>query len=182
MRVLEVARRVGPPDWLVGAGTIRDLVWDHLHGYTQRTPATDVDVVFFDPVRLDPQRDDDVEAALLDLDPDVPWEAKNQAAVHLWYERRFGFAVPPLASIEDAIASWPETATCVGVRLEPDDSITIVAPLGLDDLFAMILRQNTARVSQAEFETRLREKRLTDRWPRVRVLLGTEEQRGGGQR
>jgi hypothetical protein len=29
--------------------------------------------------------------------PDLPWEAKNQAAVHLWYPRRFGVEVAPFA-------------------------------------------------------------------------------------
>jgi uncharacterized protein len=41
----------------------------------------------------------------------VPWEAKNQAAVHLWYERRFGQAVGPLTSIAEAVATWPETVS-----------------------------------------------------------------------
>jgi hypothetical protein len=42
------------------------------------------------------------------LFPDTDWDVKNQAAVHLWYERRFGYAVPPLHSVEDAVATWPE--------------------------------------------------------------------------
>ena len=34
MRALRAARAVGPPDWLIGAGALRDRVWDHLHGFT----------------------------------------------------------------------------------------------------------------------------------------------------
>jgi hypothetical protein len=32
MGVLRAARDVDPPDWLVGGGVLRDLVWDRLHG------------------------------------------------------------------------------------------------------------------------------------------------------
>lgn len=31
MRALPAARATDPPDWLIGGGVIRDLVWDHLH-------------------------------------------------------------------------------------------------------------------------------------------------------
>jgi hypothetical protein len=34
------------PDWFVGAGAIRNTVWDYLHGYTVPTPLADVDVAF----------------------------------------------------------------------------------------------------------------------------------------
>ena len=47
------------------------------------------------------------------LCPDVPWEVTNQAHVHLWFEEHFGHAVPPLSSLSDAVASWPEYATSV---------------------------------------------------------------------
>jgi hypothetical protein len=71
----------------------------------------------------------------------------NQAAVHLWFERYFGHAVPPLASLEEAVASWPEYATCVGLRLEANDAITVIAPHGLEDLFGLLVRRNPVRVS-----------------------------------
>ena len=104
--------------------------------YHHRPPATprDVDLGFFDPDDLSPERDAEVEAALRERAPDLPWEAKNQAAVHLWYPRRFGFEVPPFRSTAEAVATFPETAACVGVRLLPDDAIAVVAPHGLDDL------------------------------------------------
>ena len=67
--------------------------------------------------------------------PNVPWEEKNQAAVHFWYERVFGFPVEPLVSSTDAIGTWPEPATCVAVKLLDNDELVIVALYGLDDLF-----------------------------------------------
>jgi hypothetical protein len=174
MGILEAVQSVDPPDWLVGAGVIRNLVWNRLHGYPDAAHLKDVDVAFFDAGDLSPERDEAVEADLLARRPDVPWEAKNQAAVHLWYERKFGYAVPPLLSSEDGIANNPETVTSVAVRLLPDGGLYIVAPLGLDDLFGLVLRRNPRRVTRERFRERIVEKRIYERWPMVEVIRDPE--------
>src|SRR5215213_3524606 len=94
LAALQAARDVDPPDWLVGGGVLRDLVWDRLHGRPPARPR-DLDLAFFDPARLDPARDAEVEAALTARLSGVPWDAKNQAAVHTWYGRVFGGQVAP---------------------------------------------------------------------------------------
>jgi uncharacterized protein len=170
MEALRAVRDVDPPDWLVSAGALRNAVWDRLHGFATPTPLADVDVGFFDAADLSPARDRSVEDALRTRLPDVPWQARNQAAVHLWYEARFGYAVEPLASTADAVATFPETAVCVGVRLEPDDALGVVAPYGLDDLLGLVHRHNPTRASVEIYEERLASKRITERWPRVSVV------------
>ena len=166
--VLRSARRVDPPEWVVGAGVIRDIVWDYLEG-RPRGEVKDVDLAFFDPVDLSRARDLEVERALEREFP-APWDAKNQAAVHLWYEARFGHRIEPITSIPDAISRWPEPATAVAVRLEADDTLAIVAPLGLEDLFDMVLRRNPRQITRAFFEERVSRKRPLDRWPHVRIV------------
>jgi uncharacterized protein len=168
--ILETVRSVNPPDWLVGAGVIRSLVWDDLHSYTTPTRLADVDVAFFDPTNLDPARDAELQAQLGALRPDVAWEATNQAAVHLWYQQSFGFAVPALTSSAEAVGTWPETATSIGVRLHADDTLEIVAPCGLSDLFELILRRNPCRVTRAIFQQRLESKQIIAKWPRVQII------------
>lgn len=170
MTILRTVRRSNLPDWLVGAGLIRNLVWDHLHDYRQPTPPRDVDVAFFDAHDLSPERDAAATAQLAMMMPGVDWEATNQASVHLWYEEVFGQAVSPFTSTTEAIATWPETATCTAVRLLPDDSLHIVAPFGLEDLFEMILRRNPVRVTVAQFHHRLREKQIKRKWPLVKII------------
>ncbi|MCA9931995.1 MAG: nucleotidyltransferase family protein [Anaerolineales bacterium] len=170
MRILAAARSCSLPNWLIGAGLIRNLVWDHLHEYEQPTPARDVDVAFFDADDLTPERDQAANAQLRSILPDVEWEATNQAAVHLWYREQFGKTVMPLTSGEMAIATWPETATCTAVRLEADDSLTIVAPFGLQDLFEMTLRRNPARVTVAQYRQRYQDKRIAEKWPLVKIV------------
>jgi hypothetical protein len=135
--------------------------------------ARDLDLAFFDPARLDPARDAEVEVeqALTARLPGVPWDAKNQAAVHTWYDRVFGGRVAPLASAADGVATWPETATAVAVRLLPDDRIQVVAPCGLEDLFGLVCRRNPRRVTVEHYRKRVHDKRIADRWPEVDVVL-----------
>ena len=171
LEALRAARDVDPPDWLVGGGVLRDLVWDRLHGRSRPAPPRDVDLAFFDPTRLDPARDAEVEAALRRRLPWVPWDAKNQAAVHTWYGRVFGGRVAPLTSSEDGIATWPETATAVAVRLLPGDRVEVVAPCGLEGLFGLVCRRNPRRVSVAHYRRRVRDKRVAERWPMVEIVF-----------
>jgi hypothetical protein len=172
MRILATVRDVSLPDAWVGAGTIRDLVWGRLHG-PGFNPADvhDVDVVFFDSVDLSRDRDEQATRKLVVAAPDVPWQARNQAAVHTWYADRFGGdPVAPFSSIADAIATWPETATAVAVRLDPAHEIEVCAPLGLTDLLAGVWRRNPRRVSLSESVARLARHKPAERWPAVRVI------------
>jgi hypothetical protein len=171
LEALRAARDVDPPDWLVGGGVLRDLVWDRLHGQSRPAPPRDVDLAFFDPTRLDRARDAEVEQALAARLPGVPWDAKNQAAVHTWYGRVFGGRVAPLRSAADGVATWPETATAVAVRLFPDDRLEVVASCGLDDLFGLVCRRNPRRVTVDHYHRRLHDKRIAERWPRVEIVL-----------
>jgi uncharacterized protein len=171
LEALRAARDVDPPDWLVGGGVLRDLVWNRLHGRPGPDRPRDVDLAFFDPGRLDRARDAEVEAALTARHPGVVWDAKNQAAVHTWYGRVFGGQVAPLTSAADGVATWPETATAVAVRLLPDDAVQVVAPCGLEDLFGLVCRRNPRRVSVDHYRQRVRDKRIAERWPGVEVVL-----------
>ncbi len=170
MPILETVRACNPPDWLVGAGAIRNLVWDHLHQYQALTPLADIDVIFFDPQDVCPERDRIAQQQLAQRLPDVIWEATNQAAVHLWYEEVFGFSVPALHSSEEGVGTWPETATSIAVRLLSNDQILVVAPCGLSDLFNMVLRRNPCRVTREQFIQRLHSKEILRKWPLVQVI------------
>jgi hypothetical protein len=170
--VLAVVRDSGLPDAWVGAGVLRDLVWGRHFG-TGFDPATvnDIDVVFYDPERLDRDRDEEATQALRGARPDLPWQARNQAAVHLWYATRFGGEpVPPLVSIVDAVGTWPETATAVAVRLDADGGIDVCAPLGLADLLGGVWRRNPRRASLAVSRARLARHDPARRWPGVRIV------------
>ncbi len=82
----------------------------------------------------------------------------------------------PLTSSADGVGTWPETATSVAIRLQPDDSIQVVAPCGLEDMFGLICRRNPNRVTEQEYRRRIQDKRIAERWPRVRVIRSAVEQ------
>jgi uncharacterized protein len=170
MAALEASREVNPPDGYLGGGVIRNLVWDKLHGYSSPTPLADLDLAYFDAADLSRETEQRLEAQLKTLQAKIPWQVRNQAAVHLWYEKRFGYRVEPLSSIKEAISTWPETTTAVAVKLNKNDQLEIFAAYGLVDLFDMTLRRNPRRVTKAIFQERLASKQILLKWPRVRVI------------
>lgn len=91
-------------------------------------------MIWFDPQRCAASYDHAAQAALQQLDPTVQWSVKNQARMHTRNGDR------PYLSSNDAMRYWPETATAVAVRLGPGDTCEVAAPLGLDDLFRLIIR------------------------------------------
>jgi hypothetical protein len=171
MQALAAVRSLGLASWCIGAGAVRAMVWDSLHGKDTASALPDVDVAYFDAGDFAPARDRVLQARLAALAPGVPWDVTNQAGVHLWFDAYFGTAVEPLACLEDGVASWPEFATAVGLWLDPQDGIGVIAPHGLEDLFDCVVRHNPARASVANFRDRLAHKRYQDRWPRVRIIL-----------
>ena len=146
------------------------LCGTHCTGYSEPSFLADVDVAYFDPDDLSKATEKRYEMRLRALRPDLTWDVKNQAAVHLWFHKVFGHDVEPLCSMREAVATWPETALAVAVGLRADGAITVEAPLGLDDLFSMVVRRNPRRVNVETYERRIAEKNYLNRWPRVRVL------------
>lgn len=169
LRALDVVADSGLPDAWIGAGVIRDVVWGQLNGGFSAEDVHDIDVAFFDPGDLSAQRDDAARQTLSAL-LDRPWEATNQAAVHTWFSEYFGGpTVAAFTSIHDAVATWPETATCVAIRTTPI-GLDVCAPHGLADLLDGVWRRNPARVSMDNSAVRLARHRVTERWPSVTVI------------
>ena len=168
---LVAVRTLNLPSWCIGAGAVRNLVWDSLHGLDAPSALSDIDVAYFDGTDLSAHRDATFEFLLAAMQPELPWEVTNQAAVHLWFERTFGHPVSPFRSLAQAIASWPEYATAVGLTLLSAGTIYVCAPYGLDDLFSMVVRRNPARVSMDTYLRRIQQKRYKDRWPRVTIIV-----------
>lgn len=103
----------------------------------------------------------------------MSWDAKNQAAVHTWYGQRFGADVAALSSSADGVATWPETATAVAVRLDEHNHLQVTAvDGGLRDLLAGVCRRNPRRVSLKEYRHRLQRKKVAVRWPHVTIIRG----------
>lgn len=166
LRALAIVRSLALPDWAIGAGFIRAAVWDTLSGFTAASAVDDIDVLYFDAADRSTEREAEIERRLRDIEPALPWSVRNQARMHV----RNGDA--PYTSTADALRYWLETPTCVAVRLDAGDRFEIMAPYGLDDLFAMAIRPTPrGRVRRQEYVARLTEKRWLERWPRATAEL-----------
>jgi uncharacterized protein len=169
MTALEAVARCRLPDAWIGAGAVRDVIWGAGYDRFAAADVKDIDVAFFDPADLGRERDRSAQETLRAL-ADLPWEATNQAAVHTWYHEYFGgWPVDPFGSVHDAVATWPETATCVAVRLRAD-AIEVCAPHGLADLLGGVWRANPVRVTPEISMARLARQRVRARWPGVTVI------------
>jgi hypothetical protein len=160
-QALEVVANLNLPDCWIGAGFVRDAVWDHLHGHETFFPSGDVDVIWFASETSQGELDRRIEQELRRRLPGLRWSVKNQARMHLRNGDR------PYASVADAMCHWPETATAVAVRYGASGSIEINAPFGLDDLFGLRLRPTPAFLAGKLpiFEERVSSKRWIERYP-----------------
>jgi uncharacterized protein len=165
MRVLRAAESLRLPQWMIGAGFVRNKVWDHLHGFANaEVPTADIDLIYFDPSDIRETTEKQHDARLRAL-CGVNWSAKNQARMH----EVSGAA--PYASTEDALAHWVETPTCVAVTLD-GPALRLIAPHGIHDLTNLIVRPAPAFTRNiAVFHERVASKRWLEKWPRLRVVL-----------
>lgn len=162
---IKIVRQLNLPDWAIGAGFVRNAVWDHLHGFTEMTPLNDIDVLYFDPTDLTVEQDMRIEEELFAIDPDRPWSVHNQARMHIRNNDQ------AYRSTADAISYWLETATGVAVTMDRSDQLTIIAPFGLSDLIGMESRPTAAAMIRSEwYRERMTSKNWPGTWPRVTVL------------
>lgn len=166
MGCLETARAAGLHDWLIVAGFVRNLIWDRLHCKPVATPLTDVDLVFFDASHLSIDTEKRIEASLAATRPDIQWQVRNQARMHL----RNGH--PPYKNTEDAISYYPELETCIGVRLSNDGSVQVVAPHGMEQHWALTIQPNPkSAYAMSVVQGRATEKRWLEIWPRLQMKM-----------
>lgn len=167
MGVLEAAKSLHLPDWWICAGFIRSKIWDELHGFGERTPLGDIDVIYFDTSDLDERAEKRLEERLHGIMPRLPWSVKNQARMHLLN------GSPPYLSSVDAISKFPETATALGVKLDSQGVLHLAAPLGLEDALQMrvkptpVFQQDAALMKV--YRRRVGEKGWTAKWPKVKL-------------
>jgi hypothetical protein len=164
MEQLRAVRSLELPDWCIAAGFVRNRVWDHLHGVVPARAPADIDVLFYDAADLSREREQAYEARLNVLLP-APWQVRNQARMHVWKD------LPQHKDTADAMTYWLETVTAVGVRLEADDTLSVIAPVGTDDLVGLFCRPTAfGRLRIDEYSARVASKGWRELWPKVRFV------------
>ena len=157
-----------PDCWLV-AGCLAQTVWNDAFGLPATHGISDVDLVYFDAGDLSEEAEANHAARVRALFADLGlWlDVKNEARVHLWYAAKFGGTLTPYVSTEDAITTFPTTATAVGVQPRRE-GLHVFAPYGLSDLLGLIVRPNKKQITQPIYDAKVQ--RWLARWPDLRVV------------
>ncbi|MFC5528303.1 nucleotidyltransferase family protein [Cohnella yongneupensis] len=164
IRDLNLVKSLNMPNWCISAGYVRNFVWDYLHHYKDATPLNDVDVVYYDSSQQRAEADKEYEALLKRSYPDYNWSVKNQARMHVRKKES------SYSSVEDAMERWPETVTAIGVSLDQNDHVTLVAPHGLNDLFELVIRRSPYFADYDYFIKRVLNKNWLNTWPKLRLI------------
>ena len=174
MDILCTAEKLDLPDWVIGAGFVRNKVWDYLHGYQkEKVDTNDIDLIYFDPNGND-EKDDEKLSEELKTKTGLNWEVVNEIYVHKGYTIK----PPPYTSSEDAVSKWPETATCIGVKTE-NGKLKLIAPHGIGDLVNLIIRPNVAFIDKTNAENivveRMKKKKWLEKWPKLKMATWVSE-------
>jgi uncharacterized protein len=166
LAALKAVQELSMPDAWIGAGFVRDAIWDWLHGSSPRAPRNDVDVIWYDESQPGETSDRVMEERLRHRMPGIDWSVSNQALMHHHNQD------DPYRSSIDAMRWWPETATAVAVRMSNSGKIEIAAPYGLSDLFSLRLKPTPmfVEVRRRIFEERVHAKGWISRYPMLTVV------------
>ncbi|TCZ79253.1 nucleotidyltransferase family protein [Paenibacillus albiflavus] len=177
MKVFDRVKLLGLKSYYIGAGCIAQTAWNHLTSRPLHYGISDIDIVYYEDQDLSSEAEEIIINRGKRQFADIPiaLDIKNQARVHLWYEKKFGIPLQPYRSLEEAIQSWPTTATSLGVRQELNGEWVIYAPYGLTDLLTMKLRANKKLITEEIYRKKVN-KWLVN-WPELQVIEWNESTR-----
>ena len=169
MHVLTTVRPLGLPDWRVFSGAVYQSVWNALTGRAPGYGVRDYDLGYFDPDTSWDAEDTFIKRVAAAFEP--PFrdlvEVRNQARVPIWFPAHFGEPYAPISCTDEALERFVAPAFAIGIRLEPDDTISVAAPLGLEDIFALTLRPNPNRPLARDWSRVV--ERAVARWPELTI-------------
>lgn len=166
MKVLAVAEELDLPDWWIGAGFLRNKIWDAIEGNGD-AGRTDIDLVYFDPADLMPESENKYDRILGAALPDGRWETCNQARMHTYHNDE------PYRSSAESIGRWVETATCIAVR-KRGPKLDFLWCHGIGDVLNMIARpikhdKEKEPYLLQTFHERIEKKQWQARWPHLTI-------------
>ena len=170
MQVLTTVRDLGLPDWRLFSGAVYQGVWNDRTGRQVGYGVKDYDIGYFEPDTSWDAEDVFIQRTSAAFDEPLRSlvEVRNQARVHIWFPDHFNEPYEPLTHTDEALSRFVAPAFAVGVRLEPDDAISIAAPFGLQDVFDMVIRPNPNRPRASGWNKVIASARA--RWPELTVV------------
>jgi len=169
MTVLRTAAGLDLNDWLIFSGSVYQCVWNAITGRPAGHGIKDFDLGYFDDDVSWDAEDAVIRRVAAAFDEPLRGrvEVRNQRRVSEWFPAKFSEAYPPVARTAEALDRFVAPAFAVGVRMAADGRIDVVAPFGLEDTFAMLVRPNPNRPLAKDWDRVIAG--LRARWPEVRV-------------
>ncbi len=164
IEVLKTVRDLKLNDCWIGAGFIRNKIWDEKHG-KDRPQLNDIDVIHFDKSNPTKKYDFQIETKLRKVNPNLNWSVKNQSRVNI----RNGHK--QYTDCNEAISFWPETATAIAVRLNFENQIEYIAPYDLEDLFNLLVIP-TPKFDLTIYNERIKKKKWKEKWNKLEIKTG----------
>lgn len=162
----EHAPKFALPNWYIAGGCVTQTIWNSLLHLPPLHGLKDIDLVYFNAghdENDDHQEQLRVQEILQNLP--LPVDVINQARVHEWYTKKFGYAIPAYTNTEDGISTWLPTFA-IGVRQE-SRGLKIFAPFGLSFAFEMRLSPNKRQITKDIYSKMAA--RLKKDWPSIRI-------------
>ncbi|MFS1513766.1 nucleotidyltransferase family protein [Chengkuizengella sp. SCS-71B] len=168
MEILLAAKALELPDWWICAGFVRNKIWDSLHNFSERTILSDIDVIFFDDLHIDKKYEKNLEEKLRKIMPNIPWEVKNEARMHIVN------GILPYSSSVDAISKFPETATALGLKLDTHNNLILTAPCGIEDVINLEVKPTPYFLSNENlssiYKKRIKQKNWKSIWNKIKII------------
>jgi hypothetical protein len=171
--VLDGLHAMALPDAWLASGCIFQPVWNALTGRAPNHGINDYDVFYFDP-DTSYEAEDAVIKRCAERFAHIPAEVqvRNQARVHLWYPQKYGRPYTPLRDSTQSLTRFLSPCCAVGLQ-RSDAGYRVAAPLGLDDLFAMVMRPNPLTTGPRN-QYGAKATRWKQAWPELTVIPWTD--------
>lgn len=175
MQVIDKVTELQLETYYIGAGCIVQSVWNELTDRPINYGISDIDLIYFNNRDISFEAENEVIKKGHELFSKITLKVdiKNQARVHEWYQNRFGIEIKPYQTIEEAIDTWPSTATALGVRKENKNNWRIYAPFGLKDVFDLTIRANKKLVTEEIYMNKAN--KWKEKWPELSITMWNQD-------
>lgn len=153
-------------NWCVYAGFLRDKIWNHINDIeaTSRSPSTDIDIAFYS--EGDQNDVQHIQKILAEKLPQYAWDVSNYAHPDNNEDKS--------SNLYDGLSKNIDTISTIGMYLDPDKSVNIIAPYGINDLVNCIIRPTAHAVERGRKQqliSRINSKKFFDKWENLKVII-----------
>ena len=153
------------PDWCIYGPSIVWPLWSALMGPPQQAGTHQLYVAYYDSAPKADEREVQYLRHLRQILSETPYQVhlSNRARTAVHFSPQDKAEEAPVRCTQDSLLQEPVSTYAVGGRLELDDTLTIIAPLGLSAVFSMRMQRNAEMCLDELFQYKVR--RVQAMWP-----------------